>query len=211
MDELNVAIDRQSGSQQFNKKFGTFLSLPKFIFLILGIIILVELIYAIRVLALPMPASKTVNRAVIQSGVGKISLIVPNKGYSVNDVVSVGVVVDTGGNIVDGVDLIVRFDPKVLDATPAGLIKGNILDEYPTVSIDKNKGLVAVSGISNIKNGFKGNALFAIINFRAKTTGRTSLSIDFQGKGITTDSNLIETATSKDILEQVGNLELNVQ
>lgn len=215
MDDLNVAINRQPGGQQIGKKIKTFLSLPKAIFLILGIILLIELIYAVRVLIIPVPTPRPVNSAVnqvvTQHKAGRISLVASKKIYRVNEVVPVSVLVNTGGSMLDGVDLIVHFNPKILQATPAGLVKGKILDDYPTLAVDSNKGLISISGISNVKNGYEGTGLFALINLRAKAPGATSLTIDFQGKAVTTDSNLVESTTSKDILEQVDNLELNVQ
>lgn len=200
MDDLNI---------QKNNQVKSFFSLPKFIFLILGLILLVELIYAIRVLILPSPLP--VGRIAIQSKVGKISLNAPKRAYRVNEVVPVVATVDTGSQTIDGVDLIIHYDPKILEATSGGLIKGRILEEYPAMTVDGSKGLIAISGITSLQNGFKGTGQFAIIKFKAKVAGRTFLAIDFKGKGFTTDSNLVEAVTSKDILEQVVNLELLVQ
>ena len=187
-----------------------FFSLPKIIFLVLGLIILAELIYAVRVLTLPAqsPARRT---AAVQSKVGQISLNVPKAAYSVNEIIPVAVNIDTGSRAIDGVDVIIHYDSKVLEATSGGLVKGRILQEYPTLSVDAGKGLITISGISSLQNVFKGSGQLATINFKTKVAGRTSLTIDFNGKGATVDSNLVESATSKDLLEQVVNLELVVQ
>ncbi len=120
------------------------------------------------------------------------------------------VLVDTGSYSVSGIDLIVHFDPKVLEAASGSLVKGKILDEYPYLSVDSKKGLISISGISSSKNNFTGTGQFALINFKSKLPGKTSLSIDFK-PGSTTASNLVDVATSKNILEQVNNLELNIQ
>lgn len=168
-----------------------------------------ELIYAIRVLTLPAPLPA--GRIPMQPQVGKIALNAPRNTYRIGEVVPVTVTVDTGSRVVDGVDLIIHYDPKILEASSGGLLKGSILEEYPTMAIDSAKGLISISGISALQNGFKGKGLFATINLKAKIAGKTSLAIDFEGKGSTTDSNLVESSTSKDILEQVVNLELLVQ
>lgn len=197
MDDLNV-----------QKK--SFFSLPKFIFLVLGLILLAELIYAIRVLTLPTPLPAP--GIPIQAKVGKIALNAARSAYRVNEVVSVAVNVDTGSQIVDGADVIIHYDPKVLEASSGGLIKGSIFEEYPGMTVDTSKGLISISGISSLQSGFKGTGQFAAINFKAKgVAGKTELTIDFKGKGTTTDSNLVGAETSKDILEQVDNLELLVQ
>lgn len=194
MDNLNV------------KRF----SVPKIIFTILGLILLVELVYVARVLFTPpSPPARSASPS-IQVPAGTISLNTPQTTFNVNEVVPVSVMVDTGNHKVSGVDVIIRFDPKILEATKAGLIKGRLLDEYPLVSVDAKQGLISISGISSLQNGFKGKGIFALINFKAKMPGSTPLIIDFEN-GSTTDSNLVEADSSKDILETVSNLELNIQ
>ncbi len=206
MDDLNSQMNNQ-------QKAKSVFSGPKIVFIILGVIIFGELIYAVRSLTVtsspgtlpifqPSPQS--------QNSVGKISLTVSKSDFSVNETVPVSVIIDTASNTVSGADLIIHYDPKVLDATAGGVLKGKIFDEYPFVSVDPKKGLISISGISNLKNSFKGKGEFALLNLRAKAVGKTSLLIDFK-KGSTTNSNLVDAATSKNILEQVDNLELNIQ
>ncbi|MDO8573848.1 MAG: cohesin domain-containing protein [Candidatus Daviesbacteria bacterium] len=209
MDSLNVQVNDQL-NKQFSGKTKKFFTGPKIIFLILGLVLLIEVIYAVRVLTSnsppPLPQKTTV-----QPPVGKISLNAPKTSYKINEAVPVSVLIDTAGYAVGGVDLIVRFDPKILEASVSGLVKGTILEEYPAMSVDSVKGLISISGISSTQNGFTGKGQFATLNLRAKASGKTSLTIDFNGKGQTADSNLVESATSKDILETVNNLEVNVQ
>lgn len=183
---------------------------PKIIFAILGVIILVEIIYAVRVLSSSSPSVTSVQKANIETPLGKISLTTPKTTYKVNEDISVSVIVDTGGRLLDGVDLIAHFDPKILSATPGAIIRGQIFDEYPLMSVDSKKGLFSVSGINTLQNSYQGRAKFVVFNLKAKAPGKTSLTIDFQ-KGLTSDSNMVEAGTSKDILEVVNNLELNVQ
>lgn len=191
--------------------FKKFFSGPKIIFIILGIIILVEVIYTVKVLNSPTPPATSVQKkAGIEITQGKISLITSKTTYKVNEAILVSVVVDTGGRSLDGIDLIARFDPKVLTATSGAIVRGQIFDEYPVLSVDPKNGLFSVSGINTLKNSFKGTGQFVLLNLTAKAPGKTTLTIDFQ-KGSTSDSNLVETGTSKDILEVVGNLELTVQ
>lgn len=193
-------------------KFKKFLAGPKIIFVILGIILVIEIIYAVSVLSTPTPAPPL---PVIETSTssektpGRISLISAEKTLKVGNTLSVSVNIDTGGHFVDGVDLIVRFDPKVMEATPGGLAKGTILDEYPLLSLDERKGAISISGISSLKKGYRGSGEFATLIFKAKARGRTNIVVDFK-KGSTTDSNLVENTASKDILDTVDNLELNI-
>lgn len=195
------------------KKLGKAIPLSKVIFIILGIILLIEVIYAVRTLAAPTPpppqsAKKADNSAV--ASVGKITLATPKVNYSVNELIPITVIVDTASKQVNGVDIVVRFDPKVLDANTDGLIKGAIFDEYPILSVDKNKGMVSISGVSNSQNGFQGVGKFATINLKAKAPVQTTIAVDFE-EGSTSDSNLVSITSSKDILERVDNLDLIIQ
>lgn len=212
MHVSNQMNKESNNLQRVLEKIKNFFSGPKIVFIILGIALLIEVVYAIRVLTSPTPSSLPVSKPVVQPGsaVGKISLTAPQTDIRVNEIIPVSVMIDTGSHTVDGVDLVVSFDPKILEVASGGLVKGSIFDEYPLMSLDPKKGLLSISGVSNFKNSFKGTGQFATINLRAKVPAKTSLTIDFN-KGSTTDSNLVETATSKDILEDVSNLELNIR
>lgn len=199
MYDLNVQLNNQQ--KRFN---------PKIIFIILGIILLVEVVYAIRVLTAPAPTSPPPVVTDVQKAGGKISLNTPKTNFVVKEVVPVSVMVDTGGHTLSGADLIIRYDPKILEATKGAGVKGKIFDEYPLMSVDTKNGLIAISGISNLQ-GFVGSGQFAIINLKAKSPGKTILTIDFADKNVTTDSNLVEATTSKDILEQAESISLEVR
>lgn len=203
MNDLNLQINN---NQERVKK--TFLS-PKIIFIILGLAVAVELIYALKVLTAPI-ALTSPPKVVAPVKVAAISLSAPKKNFTVGETIPVTVNIDTGKFDILGVDLVVRFDPKIVEATPAGLIRGKMFNEYPLLSVDKSKGLISISGISSLGSSFRGTGQFAQLNLKAKAPGKVSLVIDFQ-KGSTTASNLVERASSKNILESVYNLELAIQ
>lgn len=205
MDNLNAQVFSQP---EKSKKF----SAVKIIFLILGVIIVGELIYAGRMLIFPTkssPALLPLVKAPARKTAGIISLTTPKATVNVKDIVPVAVVIDTGGHLIGGADLVINFDPKFLEVNTNNLIKGKIFDEYPLLSV--NKGIIAISGINNSKNVFTGKDQFAVINFTAKQPGNTIVTVEFKSKGVTTDSNLVEVETSKDILEKVESLKLNIQ
>lgn len=211
MDNLNVEIN----NQKLRGKIKSFLTLPKIVFAVLGVIVLIELIFAFKTLTvltppLPSPVVKTDIQPTPQKSVAKISLNTAQTVFRIKEVVPVSVMIDTGGRGVNGVDLIVQYDTKRLEATSGGLIKGKIFDEYPLLSVDSSKGVISISGISNIRSNFTGKGQFALLNFKAKFSGKTSLIINFR-KGSTTASNLVEASTAKNILDEVNNLDLEVQ
>ncbi|MBI2337637.1 hypothetical protein HYU95_00480 [Candidatus Daviesbacteria bacterium] len=214
MDNSNLPVNNQNLLEKAKKIiYG-----PRVIFVILGIIFLAEIVYVLKFMIFsassptPLPPSPAPAAQInTQPKPAGISINASKTNFKVNEVVPVSIIVDTGGYTVDGVDLILRFDPKILEATEEGLTKGTILGEYPLKSLDANKGMVYISGVSNTKGGFTGIGQFALINFKAKLPGKASLTVDFIKKSATTDSNLVEMGTSKDILESVNNLDLTVQ
>lgn len=203
MDNLNVQIFSQP--EKVRKYFN-----PKIIFLILGVIVIIELVYFLRSLMMPVSTPPPLSKTSVVSNVAKISLNVSKASFRVGETIPVAAVVDTGGKSISGVDLIIHFDPKVLEITQGAITRGKIMDEYPMISVDTKNGLISISGIDNLKNSFKGIGQLALMNFRAKTVGKTDLVIDFK-KGATTVSNITEDKTSKNILERVDNLEVEIK
>ena len=96
---------------------------PKLIFVILAVIILVEVVLAVRYLKQSAPPPPPKLQPI--SG-GRIVLIADKKDYKVGEVIVVSVRVSTGGQTTDGTDLILRFDPKVLEASNASVTQGRI-------------------------------------------------------------------------------------
>lgn len=191
--------------------FKNFFTVPKIIFAILGIVILIEVIFVIRSLTSSVsPLPQVGSQIGVVSTTAKISLNAANTSPRVGEVVPVVVVVDTGEKVVSGADLIIHFDPKTLEASGDAIIKGKIFDEYPLASVDAKNGLISISGVSSLNKSFKGSGQFALINFKAKIPGKTSLTVDFK-KGSTTASNLVDASTSQNVLDNVDNLELEIQ
>ncbi|MBI2314536.1 hypothetical protein HYU93_00530 [Candidatus Daviesbacteria bacterium] len=206
MEDINVQIYNQP------EKAKVKLPVVKIIFIILGIIILVELVYFAKNLTSPasspipfLPATNTVTKSE-----AKISLTASNLSFKVGEVVPVSVMIDTGSWTVSGVDLVVKFDPKALEVTSKDLTKGTLFDDYPLIAADADKGIISISGVSNSKNGFKGLGQFALLNLKANLVGKTVLTVDFK-KDSTAYTNLVEMKTAKNILEKVDNLEINIQ
>lgn len=200
MDDFNLNLNKQEN------RFKKFISVPNIIFGILGLILVVELISAFRTLTLPTPPPP---KAIVQAkGFGNISLTTEKTRYSINELIPVQVIIDTGGKEISGADLILYYDPEILDKTPNVIVSGQIFDEYPIQSFE-NKGIISISGVSGPK-AFNGTGLFAVINLTPKQLGKASITVDFK-KGSTIDSNLVESKSSQDILEVVNNLELDIR
>lgn len=198
-------MDNQNTAQNTTPKrfpFG-----PKIIFVILGAVLLIEVLYAISVLSSPSaPPSEPAPAKQVS-----ISLSSPLSEFVVKDVVPVEVRLDTGSHDTEGTDLVLKFDPKILEATAGAVVRGTVYPEYPQVRIDNKAGSIQISGISGLQGkSFRGQGVFANINFRAKAKGEVDLTVNFT-RGKTDDSNVVEALSGNDILESVTDLTLTVK
>lgn len=181
----------------------------KLIFLILAVVILVELFLGVKKLFVPTHLSPVISVKPISDA--QLSLLSDKKSYKVGDKVIVNVKLSTSGHNVLGTDLILRFDPKILQAPSTAFTKGNIFADYPQINVDSKNGVIYVSGVSGLdKKYFNGIGFFGTITFQAQNAGKTSLNISFS-KGATDDTNVFEPNTNEDILGKVYNLTLSVQ
>lgn len=146
---------------------------------------------------------------------GELSLTSNTTDYKVGDTVPVTVKVDTAGFPTLGTDVVIKYDPNLLElGSKASLVSGNAYPEYPASNFDQKNGIIVISGISAL-NGkeFSGLADFVTINFKAKAAGTANINFDFTPGG-TADSNIIklgvENDPSVDILSKVSNLSVNI-
>lgn len=196
-------MDNQEPTQEKKWSFG-----PKIIFGFIAVILIVEAVYAFKTFREPLPPPPPKIQPI--SG-GKIVLLSPKKEYKVGETVPVAVRVVTGGHQSGGTDVTLKYDPKILEATgAANLKKGAIYPEYPLLSVDGKAGDVRISGISGTGTSFNGIGVLATINFKAKTSGKSAVTLDFT-YGATDDSNIVDSESSQDILEEVFNLELEIK
>lgn len=184
--------------------------------IVLGVVVIVvgvELIWAgITLLKASSPPSSPPPQKEV--GGGRISLSGDQKVVKVGDEVRVKIWVDTAGKSSDGVDVVLRFDPKLLAplaTTSAFLTQGTAYQEFPQVSVNSLLGMVRLSAtIPPGVPGFSGKGLLGTLSFRAKLAGVTALTLDYT-EGMGDDSNIVAEGTSLDILEGVNNLKIKIE
>lgn len=189
----------------------TFLSKYKLIFIILGIAVVVEIIWAVKLLRgnVPLPvASSTQTVSNVNLLPASISLSTPKTTIKVGEKIPVSINIDSV-KATDGTDVILNFDPSLLVASKSANV-GKIYDDYPLNVTDNTTGKFSISGISSAANGKIAQGVFGTLIFEAKSPGKAQISIDFT-KGNTTDSNVTETKSAKDLLGTVGNLEVEIK
>lgn len=178
------------------------------VFVILGAVILIEIVWASRILLTPVVK---IGEKFPEVGGGRITLLAAQKDYKLNENIKVTIGLSTGSSVTDGADVIIKYDPGVLEATAGAFEKGPIYPEYPNIQINSSTGVIQLSGISSTSGaGFQGVGIFGRLSFKAKSAAVTTLSVDFAPSS-TSDSNIIESKSGNDILESVGNLELMIK
>lgn len=175
----------------------------KNIFIVLGAIIALEIIWAGLTLFKPTPP---VEPPADLSQTSTISLQSSQTNFKVGEKITVDISLSSGKKV-DGADILINYDPKILTARP--LTPGSIFSDFPTNKVDEAKGSIIVSGITDKSSGVLANGLFGSVQFTAKAAGTARISLEFT-PGSTADSNLTESGTGKDILEEVSDLELTI-
>lgn len=191
-------------------KFSKFLT-RKNIFIVFGLIVILELIWASWTLFKPAPPQVATKQAPAEEKPTIVSLSSPKTTLKVGEDVTVYINISSDKRA-DGVDLIINYDPKLLspkttDGQP--VIAGTIFTDYPQNVLDAKLGRITVSGITAQAGGIIPNGLFGSLVFVAKAPGAAKVSLEFTPQS-TIDSNVTETNSGKDVLEKVNNLELNI-
>jgi hypothetical protein len=181
------------------------------IFVILVLVVAAELSYSVRTILMNNAQTNVPIPKIYPLSEGKLILVSSRKDYKIGEIVPVTVKIATGGNISDSTDLVLRFDPKILEAPSASFIRlGEIYADYPVADFDKNSGIVKISGTTPPRGiGFEGVGTFATLYFKAKSAGSTTVQAEFE-KGSTADSNIVLTQSTKDILTEVINADIMI-
>lgn len=192
-------------------------SLKGVIFIGTGVILVGELIWAGRILVrpttAPAPGTRTsVAQSVRTSVLATVNLRSGQTNVKVGEKFTVAAEISTK-RATDGTDLIITYDPKILTVVKSKggspMQVGNLYSDYPMNSVDEKSGRVIVSGISSQENGVVASGIFGTLTFQAKASGQTLIGVDFKS-GSTTDSNVIEAKTGRDLLGQVNSLPVTV-
>ncbi len=115
---------------------------------------------------------------------------------------AVGIVLDSGGKSVDGVDVIINFDPKKVQVAGVKVATTSLFEQFPQNSIDNVKGQIRFSALTFNPRPVTG--IVGTFAFQSGFAGPVNFNFDFT-YGSTKDSNIAEHGTAKDILGKVEN------
>lgn len=143
---------------------------------------------------------------------GKIYLSSNQTTTSVGSPIDVDIKLSTGGHTVQGVDVLLKYDPKKIAPLNQNnfFAKGTIFSEYPIATTDQSKGEIRISGIaSSTQIGFNGVGVFGSIRLKSLSKGTTTLSLVVTPNSMS-DSNIIEYSTGQNLITAPTELDLNV-
>ncbi|MBI4099712.1 hypothetical protein HY440_01770 [Candidatus Microgenomates bacterium] len=139
---------------------------------------------------------------------GSFSLA-PSSGdytYSSNQSIPVGIIVDSKGASADGVDVIIKFDPATVTVLANTVTTTTLFEKFPLNKVDNVVGEIRFSALTFNPKPVTG--IVATFSFRPKKAGTVNFDFGYTA-GSTTDSNIAEHGTAKDILGAVTNASFN--
>ena len=126
------------------------------------------------------------------------------------DQFTVKVFVDTQGRLVNGIDAIVVYDPKVLEVVDQPTT-GDLFTSLLVNTVDSARGQIILTGsrLSKQSQPLQGTGTLANISFIAKTAGNTNITLLFD-PATTTASNIVEASTNNNILTDVNSATIQI-
>lgn len=155
------------------------------------------------------PNTKVLPTVVKSPLVGKISLQSSSYNYKAGDTGELTVLFEAAGMKLDGIDIVLRYDPGIINV--AGFSEGKYFKLYPRKDIDNSLGIVKVIALepaaSSTLDGSK--VELGVIHFMAKNTGSTGVNFDFIS-GTTGKTSLTQQGTSQNILGSASGMTIRV-
>jgi len=135
--------------------------------------------------------------------------------YQLGETLPLIINLDSKGLMVDGVDVLITYDPSYLE--PQFLTDKNPLDTtesvfavFPLVKVDEAIGQIKFSALSSPAQSFTGKGQVAKLQFKTIRQGETFLKIKFK-PGLTNDSNVALAGKGRDVLGKVKGLKIFIQ
>lgn len=131
-----------------------------------------------------------------------LSLLPTSGSFSLSQSPAVGVVLDSVGKSVDGVDVIISFDPKKVQVVGSKVAPTALFEEFPQNIVDNVRGQIRFSALTFSPRPVTG--IIGTFSFKPKGPGQVNFNFDFTF-GSTRDSNVAQHGSAKDVLGKVEN------
>lgn len=122
--------------------------------------------------------------------------------YSPGTTYTVGITLDSAGKVIDGADVVIKFNPAVAKVEETKVTTTPVFEQFPLNQVDNVAGQIRFSGLTFNQRAITG--VIGTFRFRPLAKGEVNFTFDFT-PGATTDSNIADHATAKDILGEVEN------
>ncbi len=187
------------------------------ILIVLGLVITVELIWALSAMwsvpkttEMPNLPSKQDNGPIPTT----ISLESDKKDLRIGDEFTMRINLASDKKTY-GTDIILNYNPQFLKVKESAVGQGPVsvgsfYDEYPSNTLDDKLGKIRISAISNKEGGELAQGELGTVTFVATKSGSTQVEIEFV-RGSTSDTNILESTNGEDVLESVRNLSLTIK
>lgn len=168
---------------------------------------------AVRTAGTQSPGESRTARAVVAQSAQATLAVSPSGGtYAPGATFTVAVLLNTNGVTTVGTDSVLLFDPAKLEAQ--SISTGSIYGDYPLKTVAP--GRVEISGATLDPTGVSGAGTLAQVTFKVRSTapgGPATVRFDFDpvNKQRTSDTNVVDRATSADILGAVTDGSYTVQ
>lgn len=122
--------------------------------------------------------------------------------FSPNATFPVGIIVDSGGKSVDGVDVVISYDPAKVRIAGGKVNPTGVFSEVPLNQVDTVAGKIRFSALTFDPQPVAG--VVGTFSFTPLSASEVNFQIDYT-PGATTDSNIAEHGSAIDVLGKVEN------
>lgn len=131
-----------------------------------------------------------------------LSLSPENESYvfSAGQSYPVGIILDSGDSEIDGVDVVITFDPKRARVATSEVANAGLLDQVPLNRVDNVNGKIRFSALTFKPK--KVNGILGSFRFEPLGVGQVDFKFDFK-LGATVDSNVAQHGSASDALGKV--------
>lgn len=158
-----------------------------------------------------LPDETTENRTNTNSEVlpGAYKIIIDKQYVTLESSVKATVLLSAVGQKIDGTDIILRFDPKMLQSADE-IETGNIFQNYPQKTVDNAKGSIKVTAYGTSNVDLNDNEEILTVTFKPLQKGSARVWFEFQPRSTNTTT-IVQKGTSKNILGTVTEETVNIQ
>lgn len=122
---------------------------------------------------------------------------------------TLSIILDTLGAKTDGTDAILIYDSSRFAISTSSIAPNtSVYPDFPGNNVDEAAGKITISGLGSVNTPYSAKGTLASLNFTVKDAapaGATQIKFEFDpaDKQKTTDSNVVERDTIRDVLNEV--------